>query len=656
MERLNNCNVLVVWRGIELSVDVNSNSNVKEFGQKLQELTHVKPDTMRFFVPQTNSKGSRMLSPFSDAHSMLSLQEAAILQGKPIRMMGVLKDEIDEVSQNSKNDLRIIGFDEEEKRLKQRATYRPQSSLKLPQGNYIFCEFRTLQIPGIQLTPPPSEALKRMHMLACDPGIIAIMNKHRWRVGLMTEMAPEGYVGISPECILGFNKNHGEEISLRLRTDDLKGFRKYESIKKTLLHELAHMVYSEHDSNFFALNKQLNEEAASLDWTKSTSHTLNGRKYTDNYEEDVYINASRESLGHKLGGAMNSFASVRASSVAAAYDRLVNVSAKEPFLVDNKSVGNQVSFDSEPDPDDMVASLGNASILEMVKDIKASSSKSYTVVHDEPDYDDSLNNENVLEPDPDDAPTIRVLTTESQTVPVDIVATENEHDPGNNLSVDDAKTIMRHDTAGIVSNKLDTQRQGNLEPGPDESTSSRIILDVQMEEINLTKLHGEPDPDESTKDMLSEAQERFRQSTETSPIADNSMQVDDAYDLDNQDVQRIEEPAAVFCSRFQKAIDILKSEATPSQAATALQTLFKIVRNVIEHPGEIKFRRLRKANPQFQRNVANYKAAMEVLALVGFCEDVIADEIGMVETFLVLKRNDPGLLWLAKSSLELSMA
>ena len=85
----------------------------------------------------------------------------------------------------------------------------------------------------------------------------------------MTEMAPVGYVGVSPKCVLGFNKvnaknesksmnhmsqfsllflfvsslflslqNHGEEISLRLRTDDLKGFRKYESIKKTLLHEL----------------------------------------------------------------------------------------------------------------------------------------------------------------------------------------------------------------------------------------------------------------------------------------------------------------------------------------------------------------------------------------------------------------------------------
>lgn len=35
-----------------------------------------------------------------------------------------------------------------------------------------------------------------------------------------------------------FLQNRGEEISLRLRTDDLRGFRKYDSIKKTLLHEL----------------------------------------------------------------------------------------------------------------------------------------------------------------------------------------------------------------------------------------------------------------------------------------------------------------------------------------------------------------------------------------------------------------------------------
>lgn len=45
-------------------------------------------------------------------------------------------------------------------------------------------------------------------------------------------------------------------------------------------------------------------------------------------------------------------------------------------------------------------------------------------------------------------------------------------------------------------------------------------------------------------------------------------------------------------------------------------------------------------------------AALEILFLIGFIEDALLDEIGKAETFLVLKRNDPGLLWLAKSTLE----
>ena len=32
----------------------------------------------------------------------------------------------------------------------------------------------------------------------------------------------------------------GQEISLRLRTDDMRGFRKYLKIRETLVHELAH--------------------------------------------------------------------------------------------------------------------------------------------------------------------------------------------------------------------------------------------------------------------------------------------------------------------------------------------------------------------------------------------------------------------------------
>ena len=73
----------------------------------------------------------------------------------------------------------------------------------------------------------PQEALKLLHRLAADPGIVGIMTKHRWSVGLLSEMPPEGKVGVSPVCILGVNINRGQEISLRLRTDDLKGFRRY---------------------------------------------------------------------------------------------------------------------------------------------------------------------------------------------------------------------------------------------------------------------------------------------------------------------------------------------------------------------------------------------------------------------------------------------
>ncbi|GJN15823.1 hypothetical protein PR202_gb02766 [Eleusine coracana subsp. coracana] len=289
MEENRIARISVTWRGRQLDLDADPSCTVKEFGQLLQDLTSVKPDTLKLIVPQSTNKGSKLIAPYSDSHSGLTLNEAAICEGKPIRMMGVFEDEIEEVSDNGKRpDLRIIGFDEEEQRLKQRSSGRPQISLKLPQGQYIFCDFRTLHLPGIELNPPPSEALKRMHMLACDPGIVAIMNK-----------------------------NMGEEISLRLRTDDLKGFRKYESIKKTLLHELAHMVHSEHDANFFALNKQLNEEAASLDWTKSR-------------------------VGHRLGGESSSLASAPALAGAAAYSRLLNA----------PTVSNFENMKVEPDPDD----------------------------------------------------------------------------------------------------------------------------------------------------------------------------------------------------------------------------------------------------------------------------------------------------------------
>lgn len=54
-------------------------------------------------------------------------------------------------------------------------------------------------------------------------------------------------------------QNQGEEISLRLRTDDLKGFRKYEVIKKTLIHELVGLLVGFQILFQLSLDVQLND-------------------------------------------------------------------------------------------------------------------------------------------------------------------------------------------------------------------------------------------------------------------------------------------------------------------------------------------------------------------------------------------------------------
>lgn len=65
--------------------------------------------------------------------------------------MGVSKSEIDDVLKDAEANLRIAGFEEEEKRIKQRMSKGSRFPLKLPQGAYIFCDFRTLELPGVEV-------------------------------------------------------------------------------------------------------------------------------------------------------------------------------------------------------------------------------------------------------------------------------------------------------------------------------------------------------------------------------------------------------------------------------------------------------------------------------------------------------------------------
>ena len=138
--------------------------------------------------------------------------------------------------------------------------------------------------------------------LSEDPGVSRVMRKHQYTVGALKEMYPDGKVGIDPVCVMGLNKNKGQEILLRLRTDDLRGFQRfflhyqafetglvmtsnidtiyihtptdqlshdrYNDVKKVLYHELAHNEFSDHDNDFKALMSKLIKEGGSMDWTQ----------------------------------------------------------------------------------------------------------------------------------------------------------------------------------------------------------------------------------------------------------------------------------------------------------------------------------------------------------------------------------------------------
>eukprot|EP00171_Calliarthron_tuberculosum_P020269 IDg20269t1 len=146
------------------------------------------------------------------------------------------------------------------------ATGAPRRSARRPS---LFGELRVL--PHL---PDSDTAHSILEELATHPGFHAAMKKRGWSVGLLAEMYPDGRVGVDPVCVLGYNVNRGQEIRLRLRTDDLAGFRPLHRIRQVLAHELAHNVHGEHDDAFKELMLAVEREAEQGDWRFSTGRVL----------------------------------------------------------------------------------------------------------------------------------------------------------------------------------------------------------------------------------------------------------------------------------------------------------------------------------------------------------------------------------------------
>ncbi|MCJ1244315.1 hypothetical protein MMC30_001513 [Trapelia coarctata] len=113
--------------------------------------------------------------------------------------------------------------------------------------------------------PNPEKSLRFLARLRDDAGIRAAMSTHKFSVPVLTEMNPAEHTTHESRT-LGLNRNQGEVIELRLRTDAYDGYRDYKTIRKTLCHELAHNVHGPHDRNFWNLCQEIEKEVEKGDW------------------------------------------------------------------------------------------------------------------------------------------------------------------------------------------------------------------------------------------------------------------------------------------------------------------------------------------------------------------------------------------------------
>ncbi|OAL70724.1 zinc metalloproteinase [Trichophyton violaceum] len=126
--------------------------------------------------------------------------------------------------------------------------------------------------------PNPERSLNFLARLRDDPGIRKAMTRRRFSIPLLTEMDPAQHTTMSSRT-LGLNRNKGEVIELRLRTDAYDGYRDYRTIRKTLCHELAHCEFSEHNRDFWDLTGQIEKEVERADYWGNKGRSVSDEEF-----------------------------------------------------------------------------------------------------------------------------------------------------------------------------------------------------------------------------------------------------------------------------------------------------------------------------------------------------------------------------------------
>jgi WLM domain len=265
--------IQVHFHGKQFIIRAPENITVAQFSSSLAELLSIEPEKQKLMI---TPKPGILKPPFGNTplSTIYTSKTKVTLLGSTEKEISDLNASITKVRVRSQN--RLVAGRAAPKAFKYRDWKKIQE-----ESSYTFQSIRPLPY-----LPNPDRSQRFLERLADDPGIKSAMRVYKFSVGLLTEMNPAEHT-TQESRTLGLNRNRGEVIELRLRTDRYDGYRDYKVIRKTLCHELAHNVFGDHDRNFWDLTGQIEKEVEKGDW-KHGGHRVSEDEFY-NPGDDGYV-------------------------------------------------------------------------------------------------------------------------------------------------------------------------------------------------------------------------------------------------------------------------------------------------------------------------------------------------------------------------------
>lgn len=459
---------------------------------------------------------------------------------------------------------------------------------------------------------------------------------------------PEGFVGVSEVCVLGLNKNQGEEILLRLRTDDFTGFRKHLTIRKVLFHELAHNQHSDHGDGFQRLMRQVESEAIALLGPGQILGGVgvggNSRCRSNGTERTFQAWAGSGKVSEDSENPEWRLKAASEMSARAAAERMAAESQSQPpSLADRNSARPSTPIDIEieaPYDTESVMSSGHPHEKTGISTLVCSCCGDLEEIHAPQRRHCLVCNSEAKEvrgngfretsspylvqvgaqiaqrgPNLDAEPNSGDMGAASEAFPSPCPM--GRHDGSDEDLPIERLTKMGFSQESVRAVLSRLREHGIL----DEERRQGLALELLLTETNGAQL-GSPMPPPPVHATAAGATSGASHKTS----ADRE--------------SRIARAAAALCEQGMGA-------------AETADTLVGVLSQIMEDPGSAKWRRLRPANRRFQRTIGEHAHALELLTAVGFeCEETSRGVSGQNDSVLILKRDDPGLLWLGISHIQ----